>query len=259
MGLYRSMLTDPLFYAVAIPAVILLGLSKGGLVGLGNLAVPLIALVISPVAAAAITLPILIIQDLVSVVAFRRSFSGAILTVMLPGAAAGIGLGWLFAEQVSEVWVMLALGLVSVAFGGERLWKEYTGQIIAPSKAPAWVGVLCGAASGFTSQIAHAGGPPFQLYVMPKQLPRDQLIGTTAIFFAAVNWMKAPAYLALGQLTPENLLTSAALIPLAIASTMAGVWVARRIEVARLYKLIYSLLVLLGIKLIVDSVLTLAA
>ena len=251
------MIANPWFYAAAIPAVILLGLSKGGLVGLGNLAVPLIALTISPVAAAAITLPILILQDAVSVLAFWRTVNRKILLVTLPGAAAGIGLGWAFAKQVSEAWVMLALGLVSVVFGGHRLWQEIAGHVPAPSRTPAWFGVLCGAGSGFTSEIAHAGGPPFQLYVLPKQLPRGELIGTTAIFFAAVNWMKAPAYLALGQFTRENLLTSAALAPLAVASTLAGVWVARRIDVARLYKLIYGLLLLIGVKLIVDSVLAL--
>jgi uncharacterized membrane protein YfcA len=247
------MLTDPMFYAVAVPAVILMGLAKGGFVGVGNLSVPLIALVISPVTAAAITLPILIIQDAVSVAAFWRTFDRKVLAIVLPGAALGVALGWGFAEKTPEAWVMLALGLVSVVFAVQRLWVERGGRVAAPSNDPAWFGFLCGTASGFTSQIAHAGGPPFQLYVLPKKLPRDVMIGTTAIFFAAVNWMKAPAYLALGQFTPQNLLTSAVLVPLAIASTLAGVWLVRRIDGAKIYKLIYAVLLLLGVKLIFDA------
>jgi uncharacterized membrane protein YfcA len=252
-------MTDPWFYAVAIPAVILLGLGKGGLVGFGTLAVPLMAMVISPVTAAAITLPILIIQDVVGVVAFRKSFDAGVLAIMLPGAVVGIILGWLLAEKVEPAWIELALGLVSVAFAAQRLWLERGGRIPAPSKAPAWFGVLCGVGAGFTSQVAHAGGPPFQLYLLPKKLPRDVMIGTTAIFFAAVNWLKVPAYLALGQFTKANLILSAVLIPVAIASTLAGVWVARRIDGAKLYKLIYSLLFVLGAKLIFDGVAALLA
>lgn len=253
------MLTDPMFYLVAVPAVILMGLAKGGFVGVGNLAVPLIAMVISPVTAAAITLPILIVQDAVSVAAFWRTFDRKVLLVTLPGAAIGIALGWLFAKEAPEAWIMMGLGVVSVVFAAQRLWLERGGRVVAPSHAPAWFGVLCGVFSGLTSQIAHAGGPPFQLYVLPKKLPRDMMIGTTSIFFATVNWMKAPAYLSLGQFTAENLILSAVLMPLAIAATLSGVWLVRRIDGAKIYKLIYAILLLLGIKLIVDAGLTLAA
>ena len=247
------MLTDPWFYAAAIPAVILLGLGKGGLVGVGSLAVPLLALAISPVTAAAITLPILIVQDAVSVVAFRKAFDRRILTIMLPGAALGIGLGWLFAEEVSTAWVALALGVVSVVFALHRLWLERGARIVAPSTAPSWVGVACGVVSGFTSQLAHAGAPPFQVYVLPRQLPRDIMVGTTAIFFAAVNWLKVPSYIALGQFTRSNLGVSLALIPLAVVSTQAGVWLVRRVDGAWVYRLVYALLFVLGAMLIVDG------
>ncbi len=82
---------------------------------------------------------------------------------------------------------------------------------------------MCGIASGFTSQVAHAGQPPFQVWVLPRKLPRDVLVGTTAIFFAAVNWIKVPAYWALGQFSHENLVTAGLLMPVAILSTLAGV------------------------------------
>lgn len=108
-------------------------------------------------------------------------------------------------------------------------------------------------ASGFTSQVAHAGQPPFQLYVLPRRLPRDVLVGTTAIFFAGVNWIKVPAYWALGQFSGRNLTAAALLLPVAIASTLAGVWLVRRVSPERFYTAIYALMVLVGARLLWDA------
>jgi uncharacterized membrane protein YfcA len=107
---------------------------------------------------------------------------------------------------------------------------------------------------GFTSMVAHGGGPPFQIYVMPQRLPRDVFVGTGAILFALIDWIKVPPYLALGQFTPENLATSAALFPLAILSTWIAVLLVRRVDPERFYPLVYGLLVLVGGKLVADGV-----
>lgn len=250
------MLTDPFFYAVAIPAVILLGLAKGGFAGIGVVAVPMMALAVSPVMAASITLPILLVQDVVSVWAFRKSWDKNLLKLMLPAAAGGIFLGWALAAFVDESAVELAVGLVAMLFALQRLWAERAvkaaAEVVATPGRP-WLGVLCGIAAGFTSQIAHAGGPPFQIYVLPRRLPRDVFIGTSAIFFAVVNWMKVPAYIALGQFTPKVLATAGVLLPLAVASTWAGVWLVRRVPAEGFYKVIYVLLVAVGGKLVFDG------
>lgn len=241
------------FYLVAIPAVALLGLSKGGFAGVGAVAMPMIALTTSPVRAAAVVLPILIVQDVVSVWAFRKTWDRYVLAVMLPSAAVGILAGYLLAARVSIEVIMALLGAISILFALQRLWIERGGRIVASARSPAWAGSLYGAAAGFTSQIAHAGGPPFQMWVMPRKLGRDEYIGTSAIFFAAVNWMKAPAYLALGQFTPANLFTSAMLLPVAILSTLAGVKLVRRFDAERLFTIIYALMILTGAKLIWDA------
>ena len=251
------MIDDPVFYLFAIPAVILLGLAKGGFAGIGVIAVPLMALAVSPVMAASITLPILILQDVVSVWSFRRSWDRGILAIMLPGAAVGILAGYGLAAYVKPGAVELAVGAISVVFALQRLWLGRRGRE-EPHPRPEgrwpWRGALAGAAAGFTSQISHAGGPPFQMYVLPKRLPQETFIGTSSLFFAAVNWMKTPAYLALGQFTPAVLATAAALAPLAVASTWAGVWLVRRVPADRFYRVIYSLLVLVGAKLLWDGV-----
>jgi uncharacterized membrane protein YfcA len=246
------MLADWHFWVFAIPAVILLGLAKGGFAGMGALSLPMLALVTDPVRAAAIMLPLLIAQDVVGVWAFRRSVDWYVLGWMLPGAVLGIVLGYVFAASVSPDAVMAAVGAISILFGGYRLWIERH-SLPEARNSPGWVGSLAGVASGFTSQIAHAGGPPFQLWVLPRRLARDVLVGTTAIFFAAVNWIKVPAYLALGQFTRDNLVLAAALMPVAILSTIAGVWLVRRVSPERFYTAIYWLMILVGAKLVWDA------
>lgn len=254
------MITDPVFYALAIPAVVLLGLAKGGFAGIGVIAVPLMALSISPVLAASITLPILIVQDVVSVWSFRKTWDKGVLILMLPSAALGIGAGFALAAFVKPGAVELAVGTISVVFALQRLWLARASApavVGRPEKIP-WRGVLAGIAAGFTSQIAHAGGPPFQMYVMPRNLPRDVFIGTSSIFFAVVNWMKVPAYWALGQFTREAMLTAAALLPLAVAATYAGVWLVRRVPAGRFYQIVYLLMIGVGAKLCWDGAASLA-
>jgi len=249
-----GLIHDPLFLAVGAMAVILIGLGKGGLAGVGALGTPLLALVVGPVEAAAIILPIMILQDAVSVWAFRESWDGSILALMLPGAVIGIFVAYWFAAILPEAGMQALLGLISILFAARSLWLERGGRIPAPADPPRWFGFLIGVGSGVTSQIAHAGQPLFQIYVLPKRLPRDVLVGTTAIFFAAVNWIKVPAYLALGQFSRAHLLASLTMMPVALASTLAGVWVVRRVDTDRFYAVIYWLMLGVGLKLVWDGV-----
>lgn len=245
---------DPAFYLFAIPAVLLIGLAKGGFSGLGALGTPLMALgMADPVRAAAILLPILIAQDVVALAAFRKSWDGSVLAAMLPGAVVGIGLGYLVAAKISSAAVMAVLGAISILFGAYRLWVERGGRLAASSRSPAWVGGLFGVATGFTSQIAHAGGPPFQMWVMPKRLDRDVFVGTSAIFFAIVNWIKVPAYVALGQFTKDNAIATAVLLPVAVLASLAGVKLVRRVAVDRSYTIVYALMIVAGAKLLLDG------
>ena len=243
------MLHDPFFLIVAALAVILVGLAKGGLSGLGALGTPLIALAVAPVQAAAILLPILIVQDAVSIWAFRRTWDGWVIGWMLPGALIGILGGWAFAELLPTAAVMAMLGAITAGFGLWRLWIERGGRAVAASRSPGWVGSLFGVGMGFASQIAHAGGPPFQMWVAPRGLAHLRFVGTQSVLFAVLNWVKLPAYVGLGAMTRPVLVTAAALTPLAILSTFAGIWLIRRIETARFYTLVYWLMIALGLRL----------
>jgi uncharacterized protein len=245
------------FYLVAIMVVVLYGLSKGGFSGLGSLGVPILSLVTSPVRAAAIVLPILIVQDWVSVWAFRRDYSLRNLVILTPSAVIGVTLGWLLAARVSEDAVRLAIGLISMAFVVYMLIRDRLGR--APVEKPGVPsGILWGSLSGFTSFVSHAGVPPFQVYVMPQYLEPRVFAGTATIFFAAVNLLKLPGYFLLGQLSPDNLVTSAWLLPVAVLSTFAGVWLVRRVSPERFYTAILALTFLIGVKLTYDAIRALA-
>ena len=245
------------FYLMAVAAVILFGLSKGGFSGLSTLGVPMLSLVVSPVRAVAIVLPILIVQDWVSVWAFRRDFSTRNLAILIPSAVIGVGIGWLLAARVSDDAVRLAIGVISILFVAYMLVRDRLGR--APIEKPSVPsGMLWGSVAGFTSFVSHAGAPPFQIYVMPQYLKPKIFAGTATMFFAALNLLKLPPYLLLGQFNRDNLFVSAKLMPIAILSTFAGVWLVRRLSPDRFYALILVLTFLIGLKLTYDAVLALA-
>ncbi len=243
------MITDWTFYAIAAPAVILVGLSKGGLSGLGMLTMPMLTLVIGPVQAAGIMLPILIVQDWASVWSYRKSWDWWNLSILVPSAAVGIVLGYLLAARLSEASVALALGVISVVFSIRQLWLRRRPPPEVIRKPSVLFGWICGIGVGFTSMVAQAGGPPYQIYVMPQRLPRDIFVGTSVVLFTLVNLIKIPPFLMLGQINQASLMTSAMLMPVAVASTRAGVYIVRRMRGDMIYTVASVLLLLVGLRL----------
>ncbi len=215
---------------------------------------PLIALVMDPVQGAAMLLPILMVQDVVSVWSFRKEYDASLLWTMLPGAAIGIFLGWMFANSVPTDAVKGLVGLIAFAFGAYKLVEARLGTAGWANALPAWVGTFWGGVAGFTSHVAHAGGPPFQIWALSRNLPHTIFIGTSAIFFAAINYMKVPAYWALGQFTQETLWLTLLFMPLALASTIAGVFLVRRISPARFFLAINLLMIAVGAELMREAI-----
>lgn len=243
------MISDPAFYAAAIPAVILVGLAKGGFAGLVIIAMSLLALVINPVRAAAIMLPILIVQDVVTMWTYRRDIDRRALAILLPGALFGVILGAFAAAHVSEATVRLVIGTVAVLFAANHFLGFANRLAHSPAATGRAAGWFWGAVSGFTSHVSHAGGPPYQVWMLSRRLPRDPMVATTAWYFGILNLIKLPFFVALGQLDRDAMTTALALMPAAVAATFAGVWLVRRTPVARFYALIHALMLLAGLKL----------
>jgi len=209
----------PLMWLLCL-ASLFVGLSKGGLPGIGMISVPLLALVISPIAAAVLLLPIYILSDVVGVWLYRRDFSSKNLKVLIPAGVLGVIAGWSTASFVSDQMVSLLIGLLGVGFCLHRWISNSAGMMASqPSliKGMGW-GIL----SGFTSFVSHAGSPPYQIYVLPQKLPKLVFAGTTTLLFAVVNLAKIIPYASLHPYSAATLKLSLVLVPIAAVGTFVG-------------------------------------
>ena len=247
------LITDSLFYAAAIPALLITGISKAGFgSGLGILAVPLIALTIPATQAAAIMLPILCVMDLAALWAYRGQWSRENMKIMLPGGIAGIVLGALTFRYVSEAGLKLMLGTVAIGFLLQRwLGKAELAETTKPSSGK---GYFWSTLSGYTSTLAHAGGPPMSIYLLPQRMDKALLVGTTVVFFTVMNYIKLIPYAFLGLFDGRNLATSAGLVPLGVLGIFCGVRLRQIIPEVLFYRLCYGFLFVAGMKLLYDGV-----
>jgi uncharacterized membrane protein YfcA len=242
------------FYPVAIVAILLTGMVKGGFgTGAGGLAVPLMSIYIAPPEAAGIMLPILCAMDLFSVHAYRGKWSREHLRALLPGAAIGIGIGALAFGALPVNAIRLLIGLIAVTFTLNS-WFGWTARLTRRMAKPGRAaGAFWGAASGFTSTLAHAGGPPFAVYMLPQRIDKTALVATSAVFFLVVNYVKLVPYAFLGQLSVSNLTASLMFAPLAPIGIWLGVWLHKRMTDRVFYAISYTLLFATGLKLIWDA------
>ena len=257
----NELFSDPAFVTVAIVAVLITGISKGGFGGMALMAVPVMSLVISPIQAAGIVLPLLIPMDIMSVWVYRKRFDKGNLALLIPAAAIGITISAFTARWVNDDIVRLLVGIIAVVFILYRwagAWRRRMAGVKAddlPRKPPSKpLGLFLGACSGFTSFLAHAGSPPYQVYMLPQRLPRDIYAGTSIIFFATVNAMKLIPYSLVGQFSPTNLSVSAVLLPLVPVGVFVGVWLNRRLREDVFYAIVMTAIFLVGIRLIWDGV-----
>lgn len=246
------MITDPLFYACAIPAILIFGMAKGGFGGgIAVISVPLISLAMPPVQAAAIMLPLLIIMDAVAVWSFRGKWSKTNIRMTLPGAIAGIVVGAFTFRYLSDDAIRILIGVVSVLFCLNYWLQPSIEKKTEPSLLH---GSLWGTVAGFTSFGIHAGGPPMSIFLLPQKMEKTQLMGTFAIFFAVVNLVKLIPYTWLGQFDRTNLLTAAVLVPLAPVGVRLGYFLLHRISEQLVYRLCYFFLFVVGGKLLYDGI-----
>lgn len=252
----EALITDPVFYAVAIPAVLLVGVSKGGFGGgVALLGVPMLALSIPLVQAAAILLPILCLMDLFALRAYRGQYSAENLRVLVPAALLGIAAAGLAFGALSEAFIRGLVGGIAVAFAaryGIGVLRADGADAPATPASPLR-GLFWGASTGFASTIAHAGGPPLAVYMLPQRLTPTHYVGTTVILFTVVNYVKLVPYCLLGQLHGGNLATSLVLAPLAPLGIALGRWLHDRVSERVFYHVSYAMLMIVGAKLLFDA------
>lgn len=243
----------PEFWIVAVLAILLIGVSKAGFGGgVGAVATPLLALTIPVSEAAAILLPILIVADIFSLRHYWQSYDRTSILRMVPGAVVGIALGGLLFGYFSanERTLKIILGVFALAFLAYQLGRTLLLGALVKTRPSTVAGVLLGGAAGFTSTLAHAGGPPATIYLLPQQLPRNIFVGTNVVFFFLLNVIKLIPYGMLGLLRVGNLSTILILAPLTFIGVQLGVYLNRRFTDVWFNRLIYTLLFITGVELI---------
>ena len=247
-----SLITDPAFYALAIPAALLIGIGKSGVAGgFGILAVPAIALVMPVPQAAAIVLPLLTVGDLFGLAALIRDRDRALLRVLLPAGLAGTGLGFALFGVLSPKAVSGALGVMTLLFLAQRAWAARGAT--TPRVVPKVFIALAALVSGVTSFVAHAGGPPISLVLLPMRLRPTVFAATTAVFFTALNASKWLPYAWLGLIDATNMLSALALAPVAALGVLVGVKLLRRLPPVWFYRVVSAGLLITGLKLTWDG------
>jgi uncharacterized membrane protein YfcA len=249
------MIIDPWFYIFAVLAIAIAGISKGGFGGgLGVVGVPLIALAIPPQQAAAILLPLLCLMDVFGVWLYWGKWSKRNILILLPPALLGTGLGVVFFHLMDINAIRIMVGGIAVSFTLDH-WFRVRKKLLIPAVEPSlgW-GWVWGSFCGFTSFIAHAGGPPISVFLLPQKLDKTVYVGTTALFFALINYAKLVPYGWLGLLDATNITTSLMLAPLAPFSMWLGRWMHHRVSDIWFYRFCYTFVFVSGLKLLWDGV-----
>ena len=243
-----SLLFESPYLLYAALGAVLVGMSKGGLPSTGSLAVPILSLVISPIKAATLLLPIYVISDAVGIWLYRKNFSPWNLKVLIPAGVFGVFVGWLTASMIPEKMVTMLIGVIGVLFClNTWLRKKPTGTLKPPKLLP---GLFWGTLSGFTSFISHAGAPPYQVYVLPQQLPKAVFAGTSTLVFAAINFAKILPYQNLRPYAMTDLMDALVLIPFAIGGTFLGAVLTKKIPDKLFFRLVQIGLFAISLKLI---------
>ena len=239
------------FWLAAVVAAALVGMGKGGVPIVGMLAVPVMALVMNPVVAAGMLLPVYVVSDIFGLYAYRHAFDRRVLAILVPGAIAGIGVGWAAASVVPEAAVTLLVGVIGLAFALNLILRKPA--VTEPKRAEVAPGLFWGAVTGFTSFVSHAGAPPYQVYTLPLGLTKAVFAGTSTIAFTVINAVKLVPYYALGQLNLGNLKMAAVLALPAVLAVFAGVGLVKRMPEQLFFRLVTWALLVISAKLIWDG------
>ncbi len=238
-------------WAFAVVAALLVGLSKGGMPVVSMLAVPLLAQVMNPVAAAGLLLPVYIVSDAFGLWAWRKAFDARVLAIVAPAAVLGVGIGWATSSMVSERAVTALIGLIGTIFAANAILRP---RIAGARKARVGPGIFWGTISGFTSFVSHSGGPPWQVYALSLGMDKLTFAGTSTILFAWINAIKLVPYYALGQLSTEHLKVAAVLMVPAALAVLAGVRLTRVIPQELFFRIITWTLLAISLRLLWQAI-----
>ena len=240
-----------LFYTLAFLAIIIAGIAKSGFGGgLGVLSVPLMALVIPPVQAAAILLPVLCLMDILNIWHYRKAWDKTNIKILLPAGLVGVLIGTFTFRYLSDDYIRIIIGLVAITFTFHFFKKKTETEKTKPDPVK---GSFWGLIAGFVSFGVHAGGPPANVFLLPQRLDKSIFVGTMVVLFTTLNFVKLVPYSLLGQLNGENLMTSLWLAPVGPLGVWLGLKLHKIVNENWFYPLCYLFLFITGVKLLWDG------
>lgn len=238
--------------AVAAAGVFAIGFMKGAFGGgFAIIGIPLLALVMTPIEAGTMLAPLFVVMDLYALRYWKpTTWSKPDLSVLVPGLIVGIAAGFFVLKGLDRNAVEIAMAATTLVFVG--LWWHRGGPVATHQRSMPKA-LLAGSVSGVTTMVAHSGGPPLAMYLLPLGLPKQVYAGTTSVFFTIGNLLKAGPWLLVGR--PSSSLWS--LMVLCVPVAMFGVWIGwrlhQRLDQSQLYRACYGLLLVTALKLLWDG------
>ena len=241
-----------LFYLVTAFVGVLIGVAKGGLGGLpGTLATPLMTLVMPPNQVVGLVLPMLMLADLFSIASYWRRWRTRLVLLLLPGGVAGVTIGTYFIKNAStELWKNV-LAVIVLSFTVYKLLEKYILRKLT-YEGRDWHGLLGGLIAGFSSTLAHAGGPPVAIYLLLHKIPPIEFNASMAVYFGILNWVKVPYYAHAKLFDFDRLAQIVWLLPVIPLSVVLGRWMAKKIDRVWFERMIVILLLVSGVVLLLE-------
>jgi hypothetical protein len=241
-----------LFYLMTAFVGILIGVAKGGLGGLiGTLATPLMSLVMPPSQVVGLVLPMLMLADVFALSTYWKRWRIRLVLLLLPGGVIGVTIGTFFIKNAStELWrnVLAAIVLIFTVY---KLVEKFIMRKLT-YQGKDWHGVLAGLVAGFSSTLAHAGGPPVAIYLLLQKVPPIEFNASTVMFFAILNWIKVPYYVYAGLFDLHRMWQILWIMPVIPLGVALGRWLTDKIDRIWFERLIVVLLLVSGIILLLE-------
>lgn len=243
--------------------VMFIGISKAGFGGgMGMLTVPICVVGLGELGkdtlfAIGFLLPLLCLGDGISLWHYRRSWNWGSVKPLVPGAIIGIVVGSILMGRVSASLFQILLGLVAVVFVLFHLFREKIlgkpDESVDRKPEPPHVSWIFGILSGMTSTFAHGAGPLVAMYLIPKNLPKSEFVGTNALIFSVINWMKVPFFFMIGAIHLGTLQWNLMFFMLVPAGVAVGIFLHGKVSEVWFRNIVLITTCLAGVKLLASG------
>lgn len=246
--------TNPLLFYAGVAAIgFMVGMAKGGLGGLiGSLATPLMTLLVGPQDALGLALPLLMTADPFAVISHWRRWDRRLILLLLPGAIVGVTVGTYLITQAPTKTLQILIGVIVMIFVAYKLVENRVLEAIH-YEGKDWHSLIAGVVTGFSSSLAHIGGPPVSIYLLMRRVSSDVFLGTMVLFFFILNWIKVPYYVAADLFRWDLMLKIVVVLPAVPLGVWFGRWLTSRVKQETFEKIIIAALALAGAIILIEA------